>query len=132
MWDLIGIDWGEKFFGIAKASSLTNLVIPYDTQVSSKDIDRIIAELLTDKNVKKVIVGYPTNLKLEKTNVTKKISTFIEFNQQKYPNVEFLKIYERGSSKQVDAYLKGIKYYNSNLSHHEVAMLLVKEYLKVA
>jgi len=64
--------------------------------------DKIFDELkniIKEKEIETIVVGYPLNLKGEKTETTFIVEKFIEQLKNKFPNIEVVKFDERLTSK---------------------------------
>ncbi len=99
MFNLVGIDWGSKWVGIAIADSQTKLAIPYKS-VLEKDFYSELKELLLKYQVSKFVVGRPVNFKLQPTEITDKVESFARKLSSDYPEIEVVLFNERSSSQQ--------------------------------
>ncbi len=76
MFNYLSIDWGSKYFGLAFGSDATNLVVPYSKVIIAKDIWVELEDILTSRDIQFIILGVPTNFKLQPTNITAKVQDF--------------------------------------------------------
>ncbi len=125
MFDILGIDWGEKRFGLAFGSSQTGLVIPFSGEAKNQDIWNILETEIKTRNIKTIILGKPTNFKGGETEVTKKIQSFFEEVKTKFPDLKIKLQNERGTSQI--AKQKGIK--NKNSINHQSAVEILNLFL---
>lgn len=73
---VLAIDYGTKRIGLALSDPMKILAIPFDTWENRGDlVDRILA-LINEKNVDKVLVGYPLNGDGSKTVLSDVIEKF--------------------------------------------------------
>lgn len=74
----MGIDFGEKNIGIALSDPLQNMAFPYKTLklTSYKTLIHEINEIIVEKNVHKIILGIPKNLKGEIAFQAEKVLDF--------------------------------------------------------
>lgn len=83
MFDHLAIDWGSKRLGLAVGDIGSGLVLPYNKCFIDTQIELILAQVLTDKPlIKTIVLGYPTNFNLDKTEVTKQVEKFATQVQQ--------------------------------------------------
>jgi RNase H-fold protein (predicted Holliday junction resolvase) len=99
MFDIIAIDWGEIRTGIALVSSQTSLVLPYQEEVFTKNLEEILAKIILDKKTKTLVIGKPTNFELQDTETTKSIDKFVKVLEESYTELEIVFVNENGSSK---------------------------------
>jgi putative holliday junction resolvase len=98
MFNLLGLDWGSKYIGIALADSETGLVIPHsfvETGSFFVELELILAKY----KIQKIIVGRPVNFQLQPTEITGKVELFATKLRNKYSSVEVILFNERNSSK---------------------------------
>lgn len=98
MFNLLGLDWGSKFIGIALADSETGLVIPHSF-VETRSFFVELESILAKYKIQKIIVGRPVNFQLQPTEITGKVELFATKLRNKYANIEVVLFNERNSSK---------------------------------
>jgi putative transcription antitermination factor YqgF len=76
MFDYLSIDWGTKYFGIAFGSSETGLVVAHQKVVHSEQIWEELEQILLEKNIEHIVLGIPTNFRLQPTANTHKVQEF--------------------------------------------------------
>ena len=100
MKNIIGIDYGERFIGLAiKKKSLNT---PYPLKVlDSKDINILseIKKILEDNNIEEIVVGYPIGLNNHETRMTKLVDEFISKSLSKISDLPVFTTDERMTSK---------------------------------
>ncbi|MFL2696093.1 MAG: RuvX/YqgF family protein [Candidatus Actinomarina sp.] len=100
MKNIIGIDYGERFIGLAiKKKSLNT---PYPLKVlDSKDINILseIKKILEDNNIEEIVVGYPIGLNNHETRMTKVVDEFISKSLSKISDLPVFTTDERMTSK---------------------------------
>ena len=76
----IGIDLGTKRVGLALSDSLNMIASPYKTLtfIDNKDLVKKLSIVISDNNVKTIILGLPLNMSGEDSEQTKKVRTFKE------------------------------------------------------
>ena len=104
---VMAIDYGERKIGIAMSDSLRIIAYPYKTIDRKKTPDYIaeIKNIIEEKNVKSIVVGYPITMAGTESKQTKITSDFIDELKIKI-NIEVYKCDERLSSKEAERYLK--------------------------
>jgi len=127
MFDLLALDWGEKYFGVAFGSSASGLIIPSKKAFSAKNIIQELTLELKERPISTIIIGYPTTFHLQKTKVTEAIEAFQQDLQKLYPGLKIEFINERGTSKDSEALVK-----NTVLSHNLAASLILQRWLEMA
>ena len=100
MKNIIAIDYGERFIGLAiKKKSLNT---PYPLKVlDSKDINILseIKKILVDNNIEEIVVGYPIGLNNHETRMTKVVDEFISKSLSKISDLPVFTTDERMTSK---------------------------------
>lgn len=103
MKNIIGIDYGERFIGLAiKKKSLNT---PYPLKVlDSKDINILseIKKILVDNNIEEIVVGYPIGLNNHETRMTKVVDEFISKSLSKISDLPVFTTDERMTSKIIN------------------------------
>ena len=101
--NLLGIDYGERFIGLAIKKE--NVPIPYphkiiDTKTTNliKEINRIVEK----ESISTIVIGYPKGLMNKETRMSVLVDKFIDTDINKYINLPVVKIDERLTSKIVD------------------------------
>jgi hypothetical protein len=75
MFNLLGIDWGSKWVGLALGDSSTKLVVPFES-VELNQVLGLIGTVLNKYPINKIIIGRPVNFQLQPTEVTEKVEHF--------------------------------------------------------
>ena len=103
MKNIIAIDYGERFIGLAiKKKSLNT---PYPLKVlDSKDINILseIKKILIDNNIEEIVVGYPIGLNNHETRMTKVVDEFISKSLSKISDLPVFTTDERMTSKIIN------------------------------
>jgi RNase H-fold protein (predicted Holliday junction resolvase) len=124
MFDIISIDWGSVRTGLSFGSTLTGLVVSYQEDLMTKDIMEVLSFEIKKRKTKIIIVGIPTNFKLQDTEVTTKIRVFIELITNQYPEIDIIEVNENNTSKAG----KDLK--NKHSINHNAALEICKRYLE--
>jgi putative holliday junction resolvase len=75
---IMALDVGEKNIGIAISDKMNILAIPHSNEKNDEDFGRKICELVKEKDIKKIIIGIPYNLKGKIGYQANKTFDFIE------------------------------------------------------
>ncbi|MBP9132291.1 Holliday junction resolvase RuvX [Candidatus Saccharibacteria bacterium] len=75
---VLGIDYGEKRIGIARASRVARLPEPLLTITNSGDVTTKIKQLASEEDATTLVVGLPRSLEGVDTEQTKKTRLFME------------------------------------------------------
>ena len=103
MKNIIGIDYGERFIGLAiKKKSLNT---PYPLKIlDSKEADILveIKKVLDDNEIEEIVIGYPIGLNNHETRMTKVVDKFITNDLSKISELPVIKVDERMTSKLIN------------------------------
>ena len=95
--NLLAIDYGERYLGLAVRTTKTSIPIPVDVIDKKKtDPQKQIDTLIENYSINKIIVGYPIGMNNSKNRMTDLVDEFINY-LQKY-NISIHKVDERFSS----------------------------------
>ena len=103
MKNIIGIDYGERFIGLAIKKKLLNT--PYPLKIlDSKEVDILveIEKVLHDNEIEEIVIGYPIGLNNHETRMTKVVDKFITKDLNKICELPVIKIDERMTSKLIN------------------------------
>lgn len=105
----LGIDWGEKRIGLAFADEVGIAVpLPAAVGVSKKDRHNHIEQMITQRRIDQLVVGYPLNMNGSVGFKAKEVDVFIELLEARF-GLPVHRIDERLSSHSVEQGLKGQK-----------------------
>ena len=81
----LAIDFGEKRVGLALSDPTKIIAKPFKsiTYTDHDDLLNQISLIIEEKNVEKIILGFPKNLKGENTAQTKKVMSFFNLIKNK-------------------------------------------------
>ena len=94
----LGIDYGTKRTGIAISDATQLIATSLDT-IDTHKLDEYICKLINSENIDCFVVGYPVDLKNNKTDVTGHVKGFVKRLKNQYPNKKIYLIDERFTSK---------------------------------
>ena len=96
--NILSIDFGERYIGIAVRTEKTRIPIPIDVVDSKNDAPiSVLKEYVDEYKIQLIVVGYPIGLNNSKNRMTNLVDEFIE--ELDTLNLEVRKIDERLSSK---------------------------------
>ena len=96
--NILSIDYGERYLGLAVRTDKTTIPIPVTVIDSKKqNILKVINEYIENYNVSTIVVGYPIGLNNSENRMTNLVNSFIK--ELLNLNVQVHKIDERLSSK---------------------------------
>jgi putative holliday junction resolvase len=116
MFDLLGIDWGSKRFGLAFAESSSGLVLAADYACPAEKIWTILDTEINTREISKIIVGRPLNFQGQPTTITNQVDLFLRQLALVYPKISIETVNERNSSKEVLLGQKADKQQTNNLA----------------
>lgn len=95
---IMAIDYGAKRVGIAVTDPLNIFAVPLVTLNNDSKLLQKIKEIITDKSVVKIVLGYPLKESGEKSSSTELVEEFLE-KLKKAVNLEVVLVDERYSSE---------------------------------
>jgi len=96
--NILSIDYGERYLGIAVRTDKTTIPIPVTVIDSKKQkVLQAINEYIENYNVSTIVIGYPIGLNNSENRMTNLVNSFIK--ELLNLNVQVHKIDERLSSK---------------------------------
>ncbi len=100
---ILGIDFGLKKIGLAIADSEIKIAMPGDIVYysSKKELLEEIKNVITEKEIKKIIIGLPLDFNLLETEMSKKTKEFGEILGKEF-NLPIDFQNEISSSKQIE------------------------------
>ncbi len=103
----MAIDYGERKVGIAISDPLHIIASPYKTIDRRETPDYIseIRNIIEEKNIFKIIVGYPLTMLGKESQQTKLVVDFVNLLKKEF-DIKILKYDERLSSKQAERYIR--------------------------
>ena len=123
MSNILSIDYGERFVGIAIRTVKTTIPIPLKVIDTKKEIlNKNIQELVKEYEVNQIVIGYPIGLNYSENRMTDLVNLFIQ-EISKF-NIPIHKIDERLSSKLFD---DGSKERIDDLSALEILESYIKQ-----
>jgi len=78
--NLLGIDYGEKRIGLSYADSSLGIAVPIPPAIgnSLKDKIKFIAQVIQERKINAIVIGYPLTLKGEVGPKAKEVDQFIK------------------------------------------------------
>ena len=96
--NILAIDYGERFLGLAVRTAKTTIPIPLKVIDSKKDIiKKSLIDCIKEYNINEIVIGYPIGLNNSENRMTNLVNDFIEDINEF--NIPIFKIDERLSSK---------------------------------
>lgn len=87
----LGIDYGEKYIGLAISDENGKIAFPFKT-LENKNKDSVLKEIknICDlKKIKKIIIGFPLNKQMRQTSQTKIVKKFADVLAKLNMSIEF-------------------------------------------
>jgi len=97
--NIIWIDYGTKYIGIAKKDTKHNVIMPVGYIQNDGWTMFELSNIIEQYQIKKIIIGWPTKQK----NIQEKIDRFIKEIQIIYPQMEIIKVDEDYTSVEAAA-----------------------------
>ena len=96
--NILSIDFGERYFGIAVRTEKTRIPIPLNVVDTKKDDPlSVLKDYANEYKIQLIVIGYPIGLNNSENRMTNLVDEFI--NELDTLNLEVHKIDERLSSK---------------------------------
>ena len=95
---ILAIDYGLRRCGVAISDPLKIIANAYNVY-SPNEIIQELEKIIKEKEIDAIVVGYPINMKGEKTSTTLLVDKFIDELKKKFPNIAIEKLDERLTSK---------------------------------
>ena len=127
----LGIDYGDTRIGIAISDPLKIISKPLCTLKNNDNFLTELQNIIKEKNVDAIVVGYPIGMKGQVTKQTEKVDSFIELLAENI-NIKIVKVDERLSSVSASNSLiqQGIKTgHNKELIDDTSAAIILQEFL---
>jgi putative Holliday junction resolvase len=126
---LLGIDPGERWVGLALSDETGTLASPYGTiDRNEQDVNKQLAELIRQKSIDRIIVGFPRPLKTDTNERTRKVDEFIETIIQPL-SVPHETVSERYTTKEARRLREQRDDNPSSASDAEAAALILQHYI---
>ena len=77
--NILAIDYGERFLGLAVRTAKTTIPIPLKVIDSKKDIiKKSLIDCIKEYNINEIVIGYPIGLNNSENRMTNLVNIFIE------------------------------------------------------
>ena len=104
MGKIMAVDYGKKRCGIAVTDDMQIIASGLQT-VETVDLFPFLAGYFTENRVEAIVVGLPTDLKGNLSEIEQEISEFIEKFKMEYPEIEVHRFDERFTSKMASFFI---------------------------
>ena len=128
---VLGIDYGDRRIGIALSDPLKIISKPLLTLKNNSNFLVELKNIIEEKNVDTIVVGYPIGMKGQITKQTEKVESFIQLLRGNI-KIKISKVDERLSSVSASNSLieQGIKTgHNKELIDDTSAAIILQEFL---
>ena len=125
--EILGLDVGKKYIGIARASDVAALAEPLTT-MKSEESPKQLAELIAENGVDTIVVGLPRNLQGDETAQTNWVRKWVD-DVKKNIDVNFYWQDEALTSKLAELHQLKSKYKNPIDEHAMAAAIILQDFL---
>ncbi len=130
---IMAIDYGTKRIGIALTDPLLTFAYPYKTLLNDDKLWKNLAEIISEQDVAKIILGYPLRLNGEHAPITDEVVKFKATLEKKY-KLEVILQDERFSSSLaqeqiIQSVTKKKKRRDKGLLDRNSAAIILQDYL---
>ena len=130
---ILAIDYGDVRVGLALSDLTCTIAQPFKT-LNYDDMDHLInqlSEIINEKQVNKVVVGIPYNMKGDDTQQTTKVREFVSILEQKL-GYEIIFVDERLTSSEAEKFMHQMDIktgFNKNKIDKIAASIILQEYI---
>ena len=130
---ILAIDYGDVRVGLALSDLTCTIAQPFKT-LNYDDMDHLINqlyEIINEKQVNKVVVGIPYNMKGDDTQQTTKVREFVSILEQKL-GYEIIFIDERLTSSEAEKFMHQMDIktgFNKDKIDKIAASIILQEYI---
>lgn len=104
MGKILAIDYGKVRCGIAETDDMQIIASGLET-VETKNIFAFLKKYFVENNVESVVIGLPTDLKGNISEIENEILVFIEKFKTEFPAIEVYRFDERFTSKMASFFI---------------------------
>ena len=104
MGQILAIDYGKARCGLAATDDM-QIIASALTTVETKNIFNFLTQYVKENNVEAVVIGLPTDLKGQLSELEKDILIFIEEFELKFPSIKVNRLDERFTSKMASYFI---------------------------
>ena len=130
---ILAIDYGDVRVGLALSDLTCTIAQPFKT-LNYDDMDHLInqlSEIINEKQVNKVVVGIPYNMKGDDTQQTTKVREFVSILEQKL-GYEIIFVDERLTSSEAEKFMHKMDIktgFNKDKIDKIAASIILQEYI---
>ena len=130
---ILAIDYGDVRVGLALSDLTCTIAQPFKT-LNYDDMDHLIKqlfEIIAEKQVNKVVVGIPYNMKGDDTQQTTKVREFVSILEQKL-GYEIIFVDERLTSSEAEKFMHQMDIktgFNKDKIDKIAASIILQEYI---
>ena len=130
---ILGIDYGLKRTGLALSDPLKIFAYPFKTLINDKNFWNELKKVIEEKNIEKIILGFPLNEGGSKSHITDQVKKFAKELGSKFKR-EIILWDERYTSvmareKILESVTKKSKRRDKGLLDQNSAAIILQEYL---
>lgn len=104
MGQILAIDYGKARCGLAATDDM-QIIASALTTVETKNIFNFLTQYIKENNVEAVVIGLPTDLKGQLSELEKDILIFIKEFELKFPSIKVNRLDERFTSKMASYFI---------------------------
>ncbi len=125
---ILALDLGDKWIGSALSDPLRIIAQPFQT-VPLEELTTFLTQLINEKKIKTIVIGYPKTLKGTESEQTKKVVAQKEQLAKTFPEIDFVLWDERLSSKRAIQLKKSSSKEDKLRIHSKAAAFILDSYL---
>jgi len=96
---IAGLDLGDQWTGIAISDNMHIIATPFET-IKTEELHSFLDHFITKHTIKIIVVGIPITVRGKESEQTKKTKLLFLELQNRFPDITFVAMDERFSSKQ--------------------------------
>lgn len=126
--NILGIDYGEKYIGLALADDALKIAMPYNVLENKDSLAKDLKNIIKTEKIQKIVIGRPLSLSGKETPQTKFTDMFIN-NLKKQINVPVISFDERLTTKLAKVLEGSTPQGGRSSSHSIAATIILQNYL---
>ncbi|MDA2935662.1 Holliday junction resolvase RuvX [Patescibacteria group bacterium AH-259-L05] len=127
--NILGIDYGGKFVGLALADDTLKIATPYKVLENKDSLIEDLKNIIKAKKIQKIVIGRPLSLSGKETQQTQQTDMFISVTKKDI-DLPVISFDERLTTKLADTLLQGPTTSGGRISSHSIAAsIILQNYL---
>ncbi len=127
---VLAIDYGSRRIGLALGDLKHGVAVPFKTLKNDSSLLRSIGEILRNKGIGRVVLGYPLTMRGKEGQRAREVKAFYERLRKSFPDIEILLVDERYSTQEALRRLREIAPgKEEKLKDSYAALVILEDYM---